>query len=105
MLRRIPTATTADLHELLPANWKPATAGECRCGIGAHEPAISAWPPTMGTMSFTGRLRSGGRSWTGMKRGLESGTEACEDEIQSQRPSDMGWTPMRAAKSLAERPD
>jgi hypothetical protein len=22
-LRRIPTATTANLHELLPANWKP----------------------------------------------------------------------------------
>ena len=26
VLRRIPTATTANLHELLPANWKPATA-------------------------------------------------------------------------------
>ena len=25
-LRRIPKATTANLHELLPANWKPATA-------------------------------------------------------------------------------
>jgi hypothetical protein len=26
VLRRIPTATTANLHELLPGNWKPATA-------------------------------------------------------------------------------
>jgi hypothetical protein len=26
VLRRIPTATTANLHELLPANWRPATA-------------------------------------------------------------------------------
>lgn len=26
VLRRIPTATTADLHELLPANWKPQAA-------------------------------------------------------------------------------
>ncbi|MFM8419864.1 MAG: hypothetical protein ACKOEQ_07050 [Verrucomicrobiota bacterium] len=26
MLRRIPTATTANLHELLTGNWKPATA-------------------------------------------------------------------------------
>jgi transposase len=26
VLRRIPTATTADLHELLPANWKPRAA-------------------------------------------------------------------------------
>ena len=25
VLRRIPTATTANLHELLPGNWKPAT--------------------------------------------------------------------------------
>jgi hypothetical protein len=26
VLRRIPTATTANLHELLPGNGKPATA-------------------------------------------------------------------------------
>jgi hypothetical protein len=26
VLRRILTPTTASLHELLPANWKPATA-------------------------------------------------------------------------------
>ena len=52
-----------------------------------------------------GDSTSGWRSWTGMKRGLESGTEACEDEIRIQRRTDMGWTPMRAAKSLAERPD
>ena len=26
VLRRIPTATTANLHELLPGHWKPATA-------------------------------------------------------------------------------
>ena len=26
VLRRIPTATTANLHELLPCNWKPAKA-------------------------------------------------------------------------------
>ncbi len=48
---------------------------------------------------------SGGRSWTGTKRGLASGVDACEDEIRIQRRTDMGWTPMRAAKSLAERPD
>ena len=52
-----------------------------------------------------GDATSGGRSWTGMKQGLESGTDACEAEIRSQRRTDMGWTPMRAAKSLAERPD
>lgn len=40
-----------------------------------------------------------------MKRDLESGTDACEAEIRIQRRTDMGWTPMRAAKSLAERPD
>ena len=52
-----------------------------------------------------GDATSGGRSWTGTKRGLESGTEACEDEIRIQRRTDMGWTPMRAAKSEVERPD
>jgi hypothetical protein len=25
-VRRIPTVTTANLHELLPANWKPQAA-------------------------------------------------------------------------------
>ena len=36
---------------------------------------------------------------------MASGVEACEDEIRMLRRTDMGWTPMRAAKSLAERPD
>jgi hypothetical protein len=40
-----------------------------------------------------------------MKRGLASGVDACEDEIRIQRRTDMGWTPMRAAKSEVERPD
>ena len=52
-----------------------------------------------------GDATSGWRSWTGMKRDSESGTEACEDEIRIQRRTDMVSTPVRAAKSLAERPD
>ena len=52
-----------------------------------------------------GETTSGGRSWTGMMRGLASGVDACKDEIRIQRRTDMGWTPMRAAKSLAEWPD
>ena len=40
VLRRIPTSTTANLHEPLPGNGKPATTWHRRCGIGAHEPAI-----------------------------------------------------------------
>ena len=52
-----------------------------------------------------GDATSGGRSWTGTKRGLASGVEAFEADIRIQRRTDMGWTPMRAAKSLAERPD
>ena len=31
--------------------------------------------------------------------------EICEDKIRIQRRIDARWTPMRAAKSLAERPD
>ena len=52
-----------------------------------------------------GDATSGGRSWTGMKRGLASGVDACEDEIRIWRWTDMGWMPTWAAKSLAERPD
>lgn len=41
-----------------------------------------------------GDAGSGGRSRTGMKRDLESGPEAYEDEIRIQRRTDMGWTPI-----------
>ena len=54
---------------------------------------------------FWGDATSGCRSWTGMKRGFGLGVEACEDESRIQRRTDMGWTPMLAAKSGVERPD
>ena len=77
--------------------------------LGIHRHG-EAQPPSCGADDLCGRgvggdATSGGRTWTGMTRGLESGTEACEDEIRSQRRTDMGWTPMRTAQSEVERPD
>ena len=76
--------------------WESTAAGKrCRHPAGTMISADEAW----------GDATSGGRIWTGMKRDLELGAEACEAEIRIQRRTDMGWTPMRAAKPLAERPD